>query len=428
MKQRIFKRILLSIIVIGCYIPVYAGSLSDSLTGYLESAAKNNPLVLQKYYEYLSAMQKVPQVGALPDPQLDLGFYVKPMEILSGKQVADLKLMQMFPWFGVLKNAKEEMNLMAKAKYESYIETKLQVLFDVRETWFELQKLKEAVRINEKNSELLKNIENVAIAKFGSARIAGTGLSDIYRIQIESGDLNNNILLLKNKIITLTARFNEYLNRPENSPVTLPDSLTQILPVFPIEEYSDSLLVSNPALSSMKYEQESLIVRKKIVTGMGYPMVGIGVNYSVIGRNAMSTSSMNGNDMIMPMISITLPVYRKKYDALQKEAELKRTSVEKGYDATLNSLRTEYFQILQMLYDAQRRVVLYRNQSSLSKKTLDLLIKDFSVSGAGLIDILRVRQQNLDYELKQFEAVTDYNKSIAAIERLTAHTINLQTQ
>ncbi len=54
---------------------------------------------------------------------------------------------------------------------------------------------------------------------------------------------------------------------------------------------------------------------------MGYPMIGLGVNYSVINKNEMSTSAMNGKDMIMPMVTVTLPIYRKKYKAMQTEAD-----------------------------------------------------------------------------------------------------------
>ena len=94
-------------------------SKPDSLYSYLEIAAKNNPTVLQRYYEYQAALQKVPQVSSLPDPTINVGVFLKPMELVAGNQVADIQLMQMFPWFGVLKNAKDEMSLMANAKYES---------------------------------------------------------------------------------------------------------------------------------------------------------------------------------------------------------------------------------------------------------------------------------------------------------------------
>ena len=73
---------------------------------YLEIAAKNNPTVLQRFSEYQAALQKIPQVGSLPDPELSAGVFLSPMELVSGNQVADLRLMQMFPWFGVLKICK----------------------------------------------------------------------------------------------------------------------------------------------------------------------------------------------------------------------------------------------------------------------------------------------------------------------------------
>src|SRR5512145_1140847 len=110
-------------------------SAQDSLSYYLEIAAKNNPTVLQKFMEYQAAVQKVPQAGSLPDPELNMGVFLSPMELVSGNQVADLRLMQMFPWFGTLRAAKDEMNLMANARYEQFRDAKLQVLYEVHSTW-----------------------------------------------------------------------------------------------------------------------------------------------------------------------------------------------------------------------------------------------------------------------------------------------------
>ena len=51
-------------------------SQTDSLYSYLEIAAKNNPTVLQKFSEYQAALQKIPQVGSLSDPELSLGVFL----------------------------------------------------------------------------------------------------------------------------------------------------------------------------------------------------------------------------------------------------------------------------------------------------------------------------------------------------------------
>jgi outer membrane protein TolC len=131
---------------------------------------------------------------------------------------------------------------------------------------------------------------------------------------------------------------------------------------------------------------------------------------------------MNGQDMIMPMVAVTLPIYRKKYKAMQNEADLMKTATEQGYKATANSLQTEYYEASQLYQDAQRRIKQYENQSLLAKKSLDIMIKSFSASGAGLTDILRIRQQMLDYQFKQIESLVEYNTAIAWLKRLMAYT------
>src|SRR5665811_839787 len=159
MKNKSYKKIMLTLFALGIWLLGSGQQQTDSLYSYLEIAAKNNPTVLQRYYEYEAALQKVPQLGSLPDPEISLGIFLKPMELIGGKQVADIRLMQMFPWFGVLKSAQDEMSLMAKAKFESFRDAKLQVYFDVQRTWYEMHKVKQNIRISEKNIELLHTIE-----------------------------------------------------------------------------------------------------------------------------------------------------------------------------------------------------------------------------------------------------------------------------
>src|SRR3989339_87553 len=157
MKSTIYKLVLLSLIAISVSIVAKSQQQPDSLWLYLEIAAKNNPAVLQKFNEYQAALQKVPQVGSLPDPELSMGVFLSPMELVSGNQVADIRLMQMFPWFGVIKNAKDEMSLMARAKYESFRDAKLQVFFEVQSTWYDLYKIQQNIDISEKNIDVLLN-------------------------------------------------------------------------------------------------------------------------------------------------------------------------------------------------------------------------------------------------------------------------------
>jgi outer membrane protein TolC len=419
-NKRVYKFLIVISIYFYLFLPVSAYSQSDSLYKYLEIAARKNPTVLQKFSEYKAALKKIPQVGSLSDPELSLGVFLSPMELVNGNQVADIRLMQMFPWFGVLKNAKDEMSLMAKAKFELFRDAKFQVFYDVQRNWYELYKIQKDITISEKNIEILKIIERLALVKFKAAPSDGSSLTDVYRIQIETGDLQNNIFDLKNQRNTVMAQFNTYLNRPVTTPVFTYENIIIDSLDLSLAAVSDSMLINSPMLEMLDYEKQSLEARKKMVTRMGYPMVGLGLNYSLISKTQfpMGLPSMNGKDMIMPMVIVTLPIYRKKYNAMIDESELLHTASEKNYEAAVNSLQTEYYQAVQLYEDSKRRIKLYDNQYQLASKSFDLILKSFSVSTSALTDVLHIRQLTLDYELKQVEAIADFNTAIAWLKRL----------
>jgi outer membrane protein TolC len=395
---------------------------NDSLSFYLRLAAKNNPSVMQRFTEYKAALEKIPQVSTLPDPELGIDAFLTPMELVAGNQIGDLSLMQMFPWFGTLRAAKDEMSLMAKADYETFREAKQQVFYDVQKTWYDLYNVQQNIRISEKSLDILKTLERLSLANFksGGNTDSGSGLADLYRIQIEVAEMENNIAQFQSRHRSLTASFNSLINRPPLTSVSVPDTIIADTLSLSLNDVLDSMLVNNPMIMMLDYERQSLDARKEMVTRMGYPMIGLGLNYSFISQNAMSSSAMNGKDMIMPMAKITLPIYRKKYRSMQNEANLMEKSAGYNRNAVSNSLEAEYYSALQSYQDALRRVKLYSVQLDLANRSLSILLKSFASSGADLTEILQTRQQALDYELKSVEAVTDCNISIARIRQLMA--------
>ncbi len=408
-------------------VPLRAGQVHDSLRVYLETAAVNNPSIRQKLYEYEAAQMKVSQAGTLPDPEMTAGVLIKPMEIIGGMQAADLRLMQMFPWFGVLKSAKDEASLMANAKKELFSDKQLEVFFEVKSTWYELYRIRRAIDISGKNLELLSVIERLALARFKSAAVQDDtqvqGLADLYRIQMEAGELKNSIAQLNDRSQTVIARFNSYLNRQPETMVYTPDSLAIDSLPLPLFTAVDSILKNNPGLTMLESEIQSLDARKKKIRRMGYPSVGLGLDYSVISRKEIPSSGMNGKDMIMPMVSVTLPVYRKRYIAMESEADLLKKASSEQYTATANALVNEFYIAIRQYKDAQRRVKLYNEQYLLASKSLEIVRRSFAESAASLTDLLRLRQQAYDYELKKDEAIADLGTSTAWLEKLMALSI-----
>jgi hypothetical protein len=89
------KIILLSVFLISSIIGM-AQETKESLDTYLKIAAENNPGLKAKFSDYMAAMEKVPQVGTLPDPQFAFGYFINPVETRLGPQKATLGLKQAF--------------------------------------------------------------------------------------------------------------------------------------------------------------------------------------------------------------------------------------------------------------------------------------------------------------------------------------------
>jgi outer membrane protein TolC len=505
MNKSITYIIIVLLVVAGSKAAAGDRQYPDSLLSYLETAAANNPMVMQKLKEYQASLRKIPQAGSLPDPELSAGIFLMPMELVSGRQYAELKLMQMFPWFGVLRNARDEMSLMANARYEEFRNVKLNVFYEVQTAWYELYKVRKEISVTEESIDILNSIEQIALARFraapgsvsqvsglggsgspgakgtasgmnatgsqstmsgmgaGTAAMAGSttgsgsasgsgstsgsgmsvtsgstgsmgtmgsstgsGLADLYRIQIEVAELKNKINLLKNSEDVLVARFNGYLDRPPQVPVFTAEEVSEESPEIPFTLLPDSIDTRNPMLAMLDYERKAWEARERMASGMGLPMTGLGVSYAPIGRSAMSASEMNGRDMIMPMVSLTLPIYRKKYRAMREEAELMQEAAALNRRVTATSLQTDYYEALRMYNDAQSQKELYGTQFTLASRSLDLLLKGYSAATSDLTDVLRLQQQTLDYHLGLVDAVADRNIAVARLNQLMAAELTSQ--
>jgi hypothetical protein len=191
----------------------------------------------------------------------------------------------------------------------------------------------------------------------------------------------------------------------------------------------DSVISNNPMLTMLEAEGNAYRAKAEMDKKMSYPMLGIGLQYSLIGKKPEdmsmgSMSGMNGKDMFMPMLKISLPIFRKKYNAQQRESKHYWKSSELKYENTMNQLQAEYIRITQQLEDAARKIDLYQKQYDLSLATYQLIVREFSTGRTTLTDVIQVERQMLDYHLKKSEAIAEYNTQIAGIEKLISTSVN----
>lgn len=445
----------------------------DSLNDHLELAAENNPEIKAAFSQYQAALEKVPQVGSLPDPQASFGFFTRPMELIDGAQVGNVQIMQMFPWFGTLKTAKNEASLMAQAKYEAFSTAKADLYYRVKQSWYRLVKYDHEIELVQENIGLLESLEKLVLVKLqaplsgsskramprsGAADSPGrattgsgdgmsgmnsenagkaqtpsdgsdtampgqmtgsqTGMQDVIQVKMEILDQKNRLIQLGDERKTEQARFNALLNREINTPVNPSDSLVQQQLPETALRLADSILSNNPMLAMLSKEAEAYEFMEEKAGKMGLPMVGLGLNYMLIRKSSENESMMNGKDMIMPMATVSIPLFTRKYRAMKNEAALMRQASLQQITGMKNDLLVRHRQLIQELDDAGRRISLYREQEDLARKATELLLSGYATTGNNYEEVLRMQLKVLDYGFKHIEAVTDYNTTVAMAENL----------
>jgi len=385
---------------------------------YLMEAANNNPGLKSKFSEYMAALEKVPQVGALPDPQLTFGYFIQPVETRLGPQKFRISATQMFPWFGTLGAREDAATAMAKSKYETFEEARSRLYYDVKSTYYNLYFIHKAIQITQENLAILNTFRKLSLIKV-EAGLAST--VDVLRVEIEIADLENQLALLGDNLTTQQTAFNNLLNVDQQRAVDLPGSLPGVEPELSYEAMLDSILNGNHQVLQLEFMEASYESQEIAARKSGNPSIGLGIDYIAIGEGtgAMAGVSESGRDAIVfPMIGISVPLYRKKYTAMAKEAVLMQESVQNGKLDRINMLETTYEKSNRDYRDADRRISLFIDQTGRASQALSILQSAYETSGQNFEELLRMERQLLSYQLAREKAITDENAAMAFINYL----------
>jgi len=403
-KTRIFAAGLL-LMVLTSSLPA-----QEELNTYLVTAATNNPALKAKFNDYMAALEQVPQARALPDPQFAFGYFIMPVETRMGPQLFKLSASQMFPWFGTLKARENASVQSAQAKYELFEESRSDLYNSVKATYFNLYFNQKAIDITGENIDILKSLRNMATVKLEAGLVSSV---DELRVEIEIGELENQLSLLLDNREFLRVMFNNLLNVDNDEPIYIPQLLWE--DDFPLakEEAIDSVLAKNHHLLSLGYQQESLLARQQVAADMGKPSFNIGLDYSIIGKGS---NNMAGTDAFMfPNIGITVPLYRSRYKAMVQEVVYMSTAKEEEAADKINMLETLFEKGWKEYRDADRRIELYNVQLSLARKSLRLLEIDYTNAGKNFEEVLRMERMVLRFSLELEKARADKQAAIAFI-------------
>lgn len=410
-------RLLLCNVLLCCVFP--AVGQTDSLARYIDEALRHHPSLAAQYQRYESMVAGAEGAGQLPDPTFSATFFPDPMHQLGGKQVATFSLMQRFPWWGSLKAERLQQIHLSEAAYEQFRAAALDLSYDIVRQWQNILALHEQEKSVARQITVLNELQSVALYHYTAGEQGKNDrLSDRLRIESELEKLKEQAQSLNSRCKLAYQQFNLSLHRPALSPLSFPDTL--LLDSFPILT-SEQIMVSDPQLASLQAQYLAYGAQKAKAKAQGLPTIGIGVEYMLNSKvSAPMMPSMNGKDMVMPMLTVSLPIYRKRYKAETHRAQLLQDAVQSSMAAQRDRLTASFLEIKQAREDVLRKMALYDTRLDLLNRSLSLMQAEYVNGQSSLTDIFQLLREEIDLLLKKAEAYARHNILAAQALRLLA--------
>ena len=388
------------------------GLKAQSLESYLQEAELNSPMIQALELRYNIAKEKVNEVNTLPNTTFGAGYFVSEPETRTGAQRARFSVSQMLPWFGTITARENYASSMADAEYAEIVIAKRKLSLAVAQSYYKLFGIKATQKVLKENIKLLTTYETLALT---SVEVGKASAVDVLKLQIRQNELQQRKEVLEQSYIAEQAVFNNLLNRDESIAVEVVDEM-DIPQDDPILDKQDLSL--NPEL--LKYDQlyESVAQSELLNQKENAPSFGIGLDYIPVSERENMVFSDNGKDIVMPMVTFSIPIFNNKFRSVTKQNELRQKEIELQKKERLNVLENTFANAISQRNQAR---IAYQTQIKNLKQAKDaeeILIKNYETGTINFNDVLDIQELQLKFQTNQIQSVQMYYLQSAIINYL----------
>lgn len=385
---------------------------AQSLNEYLLIAADNNPELQAIQYRYQSALEKVTEVGSVPNTTVAIGYFAQPVETRVGAQKAKISATQKLPWFGTLGAKKESATFKANAELNNYDFVKRRLFLKIKTTYYELYELKKSETIFQKNIEILKTFEDLALIELENNR---STMVDILKIRMEKNELLNNLSGVQGNLKATQRTFNLLLNREENVAVVVLEDVQ----VNNSQIFSKELISDNPKIMQLENLKSSLEKSETAIKKDGLPSFGIGIDYGFVQPRDLANLEDNGKDIIVPMVAVSFPLFSKKYSSKQKQLQLEQKAIETTTLHTLNQLNILFETTQSKLENSKVSINTQVTNINEAERAKKVLLSAYETSKVDFQQLLEIQQLLLKFQLKKVLSEKQFGIQKSTLEFLT---------
>jgi outer membrane protein TolC len=391
---------------IACFMMMlHVGVFGQSVEELIMQAKEYNPGLKAMQLDYQSALQKADQVNDWPDPTVNVGIGVLPVETRLGAQRFKIGVSQMIPWKGLLDAKSNVAGAMAEVQaYEDDIK-EIDIEYAIRTAYSTIQFLEAKKEIISKRLEVLDALEEMS----KSAVRSGKGkLSNVLFTERKREVLEADLTLLDKKIEQPSIMINRWTGQELDRQIEVTPYAEVLYSEAEIIDYANNY---HPQYKTLKNARSVSDAKIDLVEYESKPKIGVGLDYAYIdARNDVEIPG-NGRDILMPMGSISIPLHKGRYSAIKQEETIKQQAI----DQKIEEIRDMYTAEIKLAYstieysdDVIRK---YESLKEITSETLKLMRTEYAAEGTRFEELLRLEMELIDYDLEILKA--QYERRLA---------------
>ncbi len=386
---------------------------AQSLQELIAEAERNNPGIQAYELRYALANERIMEVNSLPETELGIGLFVSEPETRTGAQKMRFSARQMLPWFGTITAREHYAASMADAEYQEVAIAKRKLALQMAQQYYDLYVIHASGKVLEDNVQLLNTYEGLALT---SVEVGRASAVDVLRLQIRQNELLQRQRVLAEDKLAVQANLNSLMNRKNSLAISMVDSLPE--PKMEPLRGQDSLGL-HPEL--IKYDRlyESILQAEALNQTEASPRLGIGVDYIPVSERPGMDFSDNGKDIIMPMVSMSIPIFNNSYKSRTRQNEIRRQEI-------VNSKQEKSNILSGVLANARAKrnaaLIAYETHGRnliQAREAEEIIIKSYETGTIDFNEVLEIQELQLKFQLNQIEATRAFYIQAAMINYFT---------
>lgn len=387
--------------------------VAQQLESYIREAEANNPEVQSYLLQYDLASEKVNEMNALPDTEFSAGYFVSEPETRTGAQRARFSVKQMIPWFGTITARENYAEAMAEADYVEVSLARRKLALSVAQSYYRLYSLRAKREVVNGNIKLLEMYRELAL---NSLEVGSASAVDVLRLQMRQNDLVQQKETLDQELQAEKIQFNNLLNRETDLEVMTVDSMA-----VPPEDMLLDLKIDKVHPELVKFDRlyESVTEAERVNQKEALPKIGFGLDFIPVAERTDMVVDENGKDILMPMVSVSIPVFTNKYQSVSRQNEIRQQKIMADREARLIKLESLLAAALSRRSSARITADTFSENIEQAEDAEEILVKNYETGTIDFDDVLDIQEMQLKFQIGHIEAVKNFYQETALVSYLT---------